>query len=204
MTTAAREPLPRTSELLAELADGNGDTLIPFSRLLEGFGRRAFGVLLLAVTLPSFIPFPVGVGAVTGTLMVLVGLQMMLPMEQPWLPRFIRRRGLRRESFARFLVRLKPWLLRVERISRPRLTALSEAAPANFVTGLLVVLNGLLMSLPIPFTNYLFGVLMLLFSMALIERDGVMMIVAWILGAAAVVGALLLSEQAWDMVVRWF
>lgn len=197
-------PLPRTSELLASLANGTDDDLIPFGRLLEGFGRRGFGVLLLAVTLPTFIPLPVGVGAITGPLIALVGLQMMLMLDQPWLPAALRRRGMRRDTYGRFLARTRPWLRRLERISCPRLTVLSERRIANVVTGALVLANGLLLSLPIPFTNYPFGILMLLFSMAVIERDGVMMLVAWVLGAAAVVAALLLSEQAWELVTGWF
>ena len=195
--------LPRTSELLAGLANGSHGELIPFGRLLEGFGRRGFGVLLLAVTLPTFIPLPVGVGAVTGSLMALIGLQMLLMLHQPWLPKAVRRRGMRRETYARFLRRIRPWLERVERISRPRLTMLSERRIANVVTGTLVLANGLLLSLPIPFTNYGFGILMLLFSMAVIERDGAMMLVAWTLGTASVVAALLLSEQVWQLVTGW-
>jgi hypothetical protein len=35
-------------------------------------------------------------------------------------------------------------------------------------------------------TNYLFGGLLLLFALALLERDGVMLLVAWIAGAIAV------------------
>jgi hypothetical protein len=196
-------PLPRTSELLAQLAEGDTNHLIPFGRLLQGFGRRGFGVLLLAVTLPSFIPLPIGVGAVIGPIMALIGLQMLLMMQQPWLPKFVRRRGLRRESYARFLARTRPWLERLERISCPRMTVLTEARPSHLLTGLLVLLNGILLSLPIPFTNYPFGILMLLFSMAIIERDGAMMLAAWILGTGAVVAALLLSEQVWTLVTGW-
>lgn len=196
-------PLPRTSELLAQLAEGDTNHLIPFGRLLQGFGRRGFGVLLLAVSLPSFIPLPIGVGAVVGPIIALIGLQMLLTMQQPWLPKFVRRRGLRRESYARFLARTRPWLERLERISCPRMTMLTESRPSHLLTGLLVLLNGILLSLPIPFTNYPFGVLMLLFSMAIIERDGAMMLAAWILGTGAVVAALLLSEQVWTLVTGW-
>ena len=53
---------------------------------------------------------------------------------------------------------------------------------AGMFTGLLLVLLGLLLALPIPFTNYLFGGLLLLFALALLERDGALMIVAWIAG----------------------
>lgn len=197
------DPLPRTSELLDALANGDAGNIIPFGRLLEGFGRRGFGVLLLAVTLPTFIPLPVGVGAVAGVFIVLVGLQMLLLLPQPWLPAMVRRRGMKRETYARFLRRTRPWLQRMERICRPRLTALSERRAANVVTGALVFANGLLLMLPIPFTNYPFGILMLFFSMAVIERDGALMLVSWVLGTATVVAALLLSEQAWALVAGW-
>ena len=48
--------------------------------------------------------------------------------------------------------------------------------------GVLLVLLGLLLSLPIPFTNYLIGGLILLFALALLERDGALMLVAWGVG----------------------
>jgi hypothetical protein len=40
--------------------------------------------------------------------------------------------------------------------------------------------------LPIPLTNYLFGALLLLFALALLERDGALLLVAWGAGAIAV------------------
>ena len=49
-----------------------------------------------------------------------------------------------------------------------------------------MLLLGVLLSLPIPFTNYLLGGLILLFALALLERDGAMMLVAWGVGIAAV------------------
>jgi hypothetical protein len=44
------------------------------------------------------------------------------------------------------------------------------------------VLLGLLLGLPIPFTNMLFGALLLVYALALLERDGALMVLAWIAG----------------------
>jgi hypothetical protein len=54
------------------------------------------------------------------------------------------------------------------------------------LTGLLLVLLGFLLSLPIPLTNYLFGGLLLLLAFAMLERDGALMLVAWAGGIASV------------------
>ena len=77
--------------------------------------------------------------------------------------------------------------MRLEKLVRPRATILLDHRLADFFTGLLLVLLGLLLALPIPFTNYVFGVLLLLFVFALLERDGALMLVAWLAGAIAVV-----------------
>jgi len=55
-----------------------------------------------------------------------------------------------------------------------------------------LILLGVLLALPIPFTNYPFGLLILGFGVALIERDGVLLALIWIatLASTAMVGSL--------------
>ena len=68
--------------------------------------------------------------------------------------------------------------------------------------------NQQLLALPIPFTNYVFGFLLLLFAFALLERDGALLLVAWIAGSIAVVVFGFLSgnlvEATTALLARWF
>jgi hypothetical protein len=196
-------PLPvGTSELLIELGNPDGGELLLFDELLLRFGSRAFGVLLLIALLPAFIPAPIGMGAISGPLICLLGLQLMLLRPAPWLPGFVRRRGLRRSSIRRFLERTQRLLARLERVCRPRLPALIEHPLANAFTGLQLVLLGFLLALPIPLTNYPFGILLLFYVMALIERDGKLLLVAWILGLIAIIGTFMLSTEVIELLQR--
>ena len=72
----------------------------------------------------------------------------------------------------------------------------------------LICLLGVLLALPIPFTNYVFGFLLLLFAFALLERDGALLLVAWIAGSIAVVVFGFLSgnlvEATSALLARWF
>lgn len=170
-----------------------GETL-QLRDLLSGLGRRAFGMLLFVATLPAFIPIPIG-GAISGPLVILIGLQLLAGRREPWLPGFMAGRGPRRHSLARFDRLVAPWLARLERLVRPRLPQLLHHRAASAFTGLLLVLLGALLSLPIPFTNYLFGALLLLFALALLERDGALMAVAWGAGGACVAVFGLLSGK---------
>ena len=190
-TRAGLMPEAGTRALLDALLDGDQQQTLDFSDLMHGLGRRAFGMLLFMATLPAFIPIPIG-GALSGPLVVLLGAQLLIGLHKPWLPGIIARRGPKRETLARFEQILAPWLLRLERLVRPRLADILDHRLASAFTGLLLVILGLLLSLPIPFTNYLLGGLILLFALALPERDGVLMLVVWAAGiiAIATTGAL--------------
>ncbi len=183
----------RTTRILADtLAAHEGDS-ITFAELLAPLHDRAFGCVLLLLAIPNFIPVPIGIGGVMGTLIVLLGLQMLVGMEQPWIPARVRRRAFRRATVSRFLDRTVPVLQWLERLSRPRVVALTRR-PASLLTGLFLVLLGMLLALPIPFTNYLFGLVMLTYAIALIEWDGALLLGLWIASAATLVLAVVFSN----------
>lgn len=171
--------------LLDGFTAGDPAQLLTLEHLLAGLGRRGYGMLLLVATLPAFIPITVG-GAISGPLVMLIGIQLLAGRREPWLPRFLARRGPHRSALLRFYRLIEPWLRRLERVVRPRWPQVLHHPVALLVSGALLVLLGFLLSLPIPFTNYLFGALLLLFALALLERDGALMLVAWTGGAIAV------------------
>lgn len=191
-----------TRVILDALLDGDHQQTLTFSDLLAGLGRRAFGMLLFVAALPAFIPIPIG-GALSGPLIVLIAAQLLVGLRRPWLPAFIATRGPKRQALARFERIVDPWLGRLEHLVRPRLTVMLDHRLATAGTGLLLLLLGLLLSLPIPFTNYLFGALVVLFALALLERDGALMLVAWGLGVAALVATGALSGGVITALSPW-
>jgi len=194
--------------LLAMFDHGDPDERLRLGQILQGLQQSAFGVFLFIAILPSFIPVPGLGGAVSGPLVVLIGVQMLCGLRRPWVPAFIGNRGPRRGTMHKFLARIDGALRRLDRMLKPRRPLLLVPVPAHAFTGLLLILVGLLLSLPIPFTNYLFGFQLLLFSLALLERDGTLMLINWIGAIAAVVffsfssGQLL--EYLADLFQRWF
>ena len=198
-------PGPRedgTRALLDALIDGDQEQGLDYNDLLAGLGRRAFGMLLFVASLPAFIPIPVG-GALSGPLVALIAVQLLCRMRKPWLPGFIARRGPKRQALARFERLMDPWLRRLERLVRPRLSGVLDHRLAGAFTGLLLLLLGILLALPIPLTNYLFGGIILLFALALLERDGALMLVAWGLSAAALSATGALSGELVAVVRDW-
>ncbi|MDB6162977.1 MAG: exopolysaccharide biosynthesis protein [Xanthomonadaceae bacterium] len=196
---------PREGSVRAHLhayVDGDPEDILRLGELLAELDRSAFGMLLLIATLPAFIPIPIG-GAISGPLTMLIGAQLLIGMHRPWLPRFIANRGPHRRVLIRFDRKLTPFLARLEKLVRPRLQALLSNRFATVLTGLLLILLGLLLSLPIPLTNYLFGGLLLLFAVALLEQDGLVMLIAWVGGTVAIAVFGVLSGSLTHVAEGW-
>jgi hypothetical protein len=198
-----------TAGLLADIVENHSGAL-PLGDLLNTFSERAFGLFLLLGILPAFLPLPAGAGAISGPLVVLAGLQLLAQAEHPWLPAWLRRRPVAIASIDRMRRRLARPLRWLERASRPRWPAIIDHPAAKAFTGLLLVMLGVLLALPIPLTNYPFGLVLLVFAVALIERDGVGMTLAWTLGVLEIVLVLMLVDEAaaalmalFDRVVAW-
>lgn len=203
MSTERAPPRPGSVRaILHGHLQGNPDEVLRLRHLLAELDRSAFGMLLLIATLPAFIPVPVG-GAVSGPLAMLIGAQLLAGMHKPWLPGFIAERGPHRRLLVSFDRRMGPWLARLEVLVRPRLPALLAHRVSMVFTGMLLMLLGLLLSLPIPLTNYVFGGLLLLFAVALLERDGLVMLIAWISGSIAVIVSGVLSGSLAEAAGRW-
>lgn len=194
--------------LLAMFDHGDPEERLLLGKILQDLQQSAFGVFLFVAILPAFIPIPGVGGAVSGPLILLIGGQMLFGLRRPWLPKFIANRGPKRGTMHRFLARIDGPLRRLDKLLKPRLPTLLVPLPAHALTGLLLILVAVLLSLPIPFTNYLFGFQLLLFALALLERDGMLMLLNWIGALAAVLFFGFSSGQLVSYTVeqfqRWF
>lgn len=191
------------ARLLQSFTHGDQDQVLTLDGLLNGLGRSAFGMFLFVSVLPGFIPVPGAAGAISGPLLVLIGLQMMVGLRHPWLPGFIGRRGPRRSTMARFCTRISSWMERLEHLVRPRMQVLTGNRAASAFTGLLLIALGVLLALPLPMTNYVFAGLALLFALALMERDGALLLVLWVVCSAGLLSMALLSERLVVVIGHW-
>ena len=194
-----RPPAVTTRALLDQLAEGDPQEALSLGELLDRFSERSFGLFLLIVMLPTFLPIPVGVGAVSGVLVSLIGLQFLARLEHPWLPGFVARREIHRHRLVGFRNKMARVIGWIEKLTKPRTLGVLDHPLGHAFTGLLLVLLGAMLSLPLPLTNYPFGLILLAFAFALIERDGRLMLVAWALGIVEIAVVIGFSSQlmAW-------
>lgn len=191
-----RKPLSRLLREMAEPRSGE----ITIEEVVERFGRRAFGGLLFAFSVPNLLPLPPGSSTVLGLPLVLIAPQVMLGSENLWLPRKVRKRGLDRAALGKAFDRLLPWLEKLERLLAPRLDWLFGAV-GDRVIGLVCTLLALVLILPIPLGNLLPAAAIGLLSLGLMQRDGIVLLLGYATAAISA-GVLVLSAHAVAAAVR--
>jgi len=177
---------PSLSSLLLEFAAHCRAERVRVSDITESLGKRSFGFILLIFALPNSLPvvgIP-GVSTITGLPLLLASLQMMLGHQRVYLPRWIANSSMATADFQRLIHKVAPWLKRIERLMKPRLSLLTRGY-AEPLLGACCALLAFLLILPIPFGNLLPGLGILFIALGLIERDGLCTCAGLTLGIAS-------------------
>ena len=189
MNDAAQDrPLP-LSQRLTQIVEDEGPDRLSFSELATRLHARAWGGLLFIFAAINVLPLPPGTSSFFALPILIVAAQMVFGRASPWFPARLDRRGVTKRELRRLISKMG-WLeTKVERIFKPRLTQLTSPA-ATRVIGLVCFLLGLVAAIPIPLFHVAPAVAIVMFGLALIYRDGALVI------AAAVAAVLSITVDA--------
>lgn len=180
--------------LLRRLADDGGEAGLTLGEIRDRLDERAYGLLILLLSLPCLVPGLYGVPQVVGLVIIMVAAQLLIGREEPWLPRRVlslRARGKWLKAMADFAEARLGW---VDRLSRPRLLMFATGMGER-VVGLFMILATL--TIILPMTNTIPSIALALLAVGLIQRDGLFvlggMVVAtgWLSALAILAGGLL-------------
>jgi hypothetical protein len=156
---------------------------ISIGDIVAAFGERAFGFVLILFSLPNCVPAPPGLAGVVGTPVLIFGIQMMLGHQRPWLPGFILRRTVSLERFRRLIDIAEPRLKKLEAVCRPRYTWAFGRLGDRFI-GFFAFLVALSVLIPFPGTNFPPSIALVIVSIAVMEEDGIFLLVGLVIGLA--------------------
>jgi hypothetical protein len=192
----------RFSTVLRMLANGPDDRLT-LQDLVRNFGDRAFGALMFLFAAPNLIPLlPPGTSAIFGLPLIVISVQLAIGRPWLWLPQWLARQSFRRSDLKAVLDRVLPALRRVERLLSPRLVFLFGPVGDRTI-GIICLILAVILFLPIPFVNFVPALSIALFALAIVQRDGVLALVALVFSVATIALLASLSHALW-MGVRAF
>lgn len=195
----------RLSDVLETMAFDESRPTISLGDILKALKGKAFGGLMFVFALPNLAPLPPGASTVLGIPLIFLASQLMTG-QAPWLPAVIRKRSVGRLDLVRVVEVTGPWLVRFERLLRPRLSFLFHFPGENLI-GVVCLILAAILSLPVPLGNLPPAVAICLMSLGLVERDGVFVlagVAAGIVACAAAAGATLaVLKGMWLLLEHW-
>ena len=190
---------------LEEKLGHRGMTLGELMLALEGKGHAAIiAILALPFCLPVQIP---GLSTPFGVVLIFTGLRISFG-QAPWLPGWLLVRKISPSTTEGLLEGLRKLAVPAEKILHPRLTLLCRNVFLHRLHGVLIAFLAILLALPlpIPFSNLLAAVPILLIALALLEDDGCFMIAGYLAAIPCILffGALyLLGPRAVSEIWVW-
>ena len=177
---------------LSRMLDRAEDSEVSIGWLMQQLGQRSFGLTFFVMAVIALLP---GASTIVGVLLAWPAVQMILGHDVAALPRLIARRMVGVESLARIIGIVTPRLAWIERLIRPRWPLPFETA--RRLTGIVMLLLGLTMILPVPFGHILPALATMLLALAYLEEDGIAFLAATI---AALVSLAITVATVWGTV----
>jgi hypothetical protein len=173
-------PYVPTSDHLAGLLDAAEGSEVTVGWLIEQLGARSFGLTLFIMAVIALVP---GASTVVGVLIAWPAIQMILGHRVPVLPGLFMRRKISVDRLARAVRFAVPRLRWLERLFRPRWPMGLWATER--VTGLLMLLLGVTLISPFPFSHLIPAAVIMLLALAYLEEDGIALLIALVAALAS-------------------
>ena len=201
-TEALRPPPEPLSETLRKLPELTADALT-VRAIADAVADRSLGAILALFAIVNCIPGPPGASFILGLPVVIVAAQLLAGQRTVWLPSRIAGTAIPRDGFRSGLARVLPWLTFLEKFLKPRFWPFSRLAGERIV-GMLSLLLGIIIVLPIPLGNGPTALAVALLGLALSERDGLWLLAGLVMAvASALLAGSIVAGAAWAAGAAW-
>jgi hypothetical protein len=173
---------------LEEAAKTNG-ARVSLEEVMDAIGRRSFGPLLLVVGLLGMTPVAAVPGAPTvlAVVTVLIAGQLLFGRKSFWLPKVLLKLSVKSGRMKKTVKVASTPAHAVDRVVKPRLQALTGPVADRLVALMCILLACAVPPLELlPLAAFLPAAAIAAFGLGLVARDGLVVLVAFILSAGAV------------------
>jgi hypothetical protein len=181
---SAQDAPQSLEELLDQMEEAALDEdQVTIEKMLEGIGRRSFGPLILLPGLLLLSPLS-GIPtmpSMIGLMSLLFSGQLLVGREYFWLPQWMLRRKMSHDTFERTILLVRRPARFLDRWTRERLCVLTSPAGIYIAAACCA---GIALTMPtmelVPFLSLSAAAALSIFGLALIARDGLLMLLAYV------------------------
>lgn len=179
-----REP-ENLEQMLSRIsqAEDNNSEHISLEDIVSEVGHRSFGPLLLIAGIITLLPIVgdiPGVPTLMAAFILLVAGQLLFGRRYFWLPKWLLKRDVSQHKMDKAMKWMRSPARFIDRLLKPRLTFLLEGGGVYAIAGACVLIALAMPAMEVvPFTANGAGLAITLFALALMARDGLLALLAF-------------------------
>src|SRR6056297_2414831 len=166
-----------------EISQKEGDVTV--EEIIEMVGDRSYGPLLLIsglLTLAPIIGDIPGVPTILGAIVFLFSVQLLFGREHFWLPKFLLNRSVSSKKMNKGIEWLQPPARWIDKLLKPRLRLLVKDTAVYIIAFMCLMIASVMPIMElVPFSANAAGAALTVFGLALIARDGLLLVIALLL-----------------------
>jgi len=180
-------------DVLEQMKENTEGDEVTLEDTLDALNSRSFGPLLLVPAIMAVSPIGMipGMSIVTGCVLMLIAVQMVISKGRPWLPKRLLDFKFSRDKLTEGIDKSLPWAKWLEGFTDRRLTLITKW-PFHYLIAFVVACLAVLF-IPLaflPFAVAIPGTAIALFGLGMTARDGLMVILGFVVSCAAVAVAI--------------
>lgn len=172
-----------TTQIIEDLVNKSSTDKVAVGDIINSMESIGFGLALMFFSLGIIIPLPPPFPSIISLPLVVFSAQMMIGMNSPKLPNWLAKKEVKRSVLAMMVQKSSPYLRKVEKILKPRLTFMNHIVAERVVGFFLLVFSSFIL-VPLPLSNFIPGLGILITSFGLMGKDGLVMILGITVGFA--------------------
>ncbi len=197
----SKDNINSTSALINDIYNKNIEDNIKIGTLLKSIDSGGFALLNLIFSIILMIPLPPPIAIIAGLIVMFLSFQMIIGMKEVWLPKFITEKSIKRSTLTIIVEKSTVYLYKLERFTRRRFTFVSNPITERIIGAFIFFLAGITLT-PIVFANTIPGLAIILISFGMINKDGLMVIIGFIVGIFSIFVVWLMISVGLNVVMK--
>lgn len=194
-----------TTQVIEDVVNKASSDRIPIRDLVEAMESIGFGLAMMIFSFGIIIPLPPPFPSIISIPLVIFSMQMVAGYTSPKLPKRFAKISVKRSVLAMLVQKSSPYIRKVERILRPRLSFMTTAR-AERVVGFFTLAFSSFILLPMPLSNFIPGLGILIIAFGLLGKDGLVVIIGILVGISGMaisITAVMLGMEAINYIKDW-
>lgn len=172
-----KEDTPLQSVLEQVAATLDGDDSVDLKTVVEAFGDRSFGPIMILCGLCMMTPLGAlpGIPPAFGVIVIVFALQLLFRRNTPWMPEILRKVKIPADKLLKVQKKVQPVLAKIDGVIRPRLKWAATGPMQVLISVFAIILSLTFFPLGmLPFGVVAPATIILLFGLGITARDGVL------------------------------